>query len=88
VEDLDYDGYHHRIASVGNGSVQVWKVNADRESHLISASLILIPCLDTLSALPSPPPSRPFLTRNVIFGDRGDHVMVLYLESHEMYVGP
>jgi len=29
VEDLDYDGHHHRLASVGKGSVQVWNINDD-----------------------------------------------------------
>jgi hypothetical protein len=42
--------------------------------------------LVTLNALPASPPSRPFLAKNVLFSDRGETIMVFYLESHEMFV--
>jgi hypothetical protein len=55
-------------------------------SYTVAPLLLLTLYLVTLSALPSPPERRPCLSKNVIFGDQGDHLMVFYLNLCEMYV--
>ena len=31
-------------------------------------------------------PARPFIARSVSFYDKGQHILICYLESHEVYV--
>jgi hypothetical protein len=65
-----------------------------RSTMTVSVHLVPPPLTDqifcfifpvTLSALPSAPLRRPLLAKNVLFGERGENIMVFYLESHEMY---
>ncbi|KLO04592.1 WD40 repeat-like protein, partial [Schizopora paradoxa] len=68
VEDLAFDALHHRVASVGGGHPQVWK---------LSSQGILDPLVQS-------PPQSNKIARNISFFEGGCNVLVSYLESHEI----
>ncbi|KLO04610.1 WD40 repeat-like protein, partial [Schizopora paradoxa] len=70
IEDLCFDPVHCRIASVGGGHPQVWKVSS---TDLTTGNTIL-----------DNPPKSSATARSVAFYEEGCSVLVGYLESREM----
>ncbi len=81
---------HCRLASVGGGVPQVWKLSA--AGALLSVGFcfrVVQPegdTLDTGTMTPviDPGEQRSVVARNVFFCDDGASIVVCYLESHEM----
>lgn len=88
IEDLDFDGDHRRLASVGDGALQVWILgdHCNIDSPPLVFYWLNLYSADKLTGIPSPPPGKPLIARNVLFADRGETIIVFYLESHDMYV--
>ncbi|KLO04052.1 hypothetical protein SCHPADRAFT_841082, partial [Schizopora paradoxa] len=68
IEDLCFDPVHCRIASVGGGHPQVWKVSST----------------GTLTSMLKISASKEAIARNVFFANEGMDLLVFYLETHEM----
>ncbi|KLO04551.1 WD40 repeat-like protein [Schizopora paradoxa] len=68
IEGLAYDQAHQRIASVGGGALQVWKISD----------------VGSLVPIKEDPVQKPVVAKNVTFIDDGASVVVFYLESHEI----
>jgi hypothetical protein len=87
VEDLTFELTCRRLASVGHGSLQVWELKSDRKKTTTTFEpheTEVIP--DALRPLHPLTERIPMVSRSVQFADRGDSVLVFYLESHEVYV--
>ncbi|KAF8834257.1 WD40 repeat-like protein, partial [Paxillus ammoniavirescens] len=65
VESLAWDSVHRRLASVGDGEVQVWKVGPDES---------LVSSINNTE-------KHPYVARSIHFCDDGSRVLVSYLES-------
>ncbi|KAI0948070.1 hypothetical protein AcW1_009672 [Taiwanofungus camphoratus] len=69
VEDVDFDSHYGRIASIGSGTTEVWKLTPS----------------GTMEKLNEMPPSRPYVGKNIHFCDNGASIVTYYLESHEIF---
>ncbi|KLO04195.1 WD40 repeat-like protein, partial [Schizopora paradoxa] len=70
VEDLAFDALHHRVASVGGGHPQVWKLSSQ-------GALKFVSLIQTMEKGP--------IARNVCFSQRGAELLIFFLESHEVH---
>jgi hypothetical protein len=88
VEDIAFDSHYRRIASVGAGHPQVWRLAKSGKSCVgAEMDLEFIPAADEWETLvPSPIPAKAYVARNVDFCDDGASILVYYCESHDMYV--
>ncbi|KLO04090.1 WD40 repeat-like protein [Schizopora paradoxa] len=68
IEDLAYDQAHQRVASVGGGALQVWKISD----------------VGSLTPVKEDPVHKSVVAKNVTFIDDGASVVAFYLESHEI----
>ncbi|KAG2049755.1 WD40 repeat-like protein [Suillus hirtellus] len=69
IESLAWDPHHHRLASAGDGSAQVWNLTAD----------------NTFTPVVSQPEKQPYIARTVHFYDKGASLLVSYLESGDVF---
>ncbi|KLO04860.1 WD40 repeat-like protein, partial [Schizopora paradoxa] len=76
IEDLAFDALHHRVASVGGGHPQVWKLSSQGALSSLSSRV-----LDPLVQFP---PQSERIARSIAFFEGGCNVLVSYLESHEI----
>lgn len=87
VEDLTFELTCRRLASVGHGSLQVWELKSDRKKTITTFEPHETEVIsDALRPLHPLTERIPVVSRSVQFADRGDSVLVFYLESHEVYV--
>jgi WD40 repeat protein len=88
VESLEWDPHHHRLASVGDGKVHVWKVSQDQSMYYVLPfpSVLYIPHAESFVFLPSKVEKQPYVAQSVHFLDDGSSVLVSYLESGYMYI--
>ncbi|EPS96446.1 hypothetical protein FOMPIDRAFT_112900 [Fomitopsis schrenkii] len=68
VNDLHFSAKYRRVASIGDGTPQVWRVD-DKGA---------------LSPMVNEPARRPFIGRTIHFCDEGASVLFTQLESHEV----
>ncbi|KAG2108736.1 WD40-repeat-containing domain protein [Suillus discolor] len=69
VESLAWDPVHHRLASAGDGRPHVWNFTPDKTLVFITSKLN----------------KQPYVARTVHFYDNGTSILVLYLESGEIF---
>ncbi|EIW74268.1 WD40 repeat-like protein [Coniophora puteana RWD-64-598 SS2] len=85
VENMCWDGTHCRLATVGDGSIQVWCWTNRGPYNLLAMSCATEVRSGTLVSLVEKPPRKSLIARTVHFLDRGSSVMISYLESHEIH---
>ncbi|KAG1844686.1 WD40-repeat-containing domain protein, partial [Suillus subluteus] len=69
IKSLAWDPNHRRLASAGDGSVQVWNLTAD----------------NTFTSVVPQPEKQPYIARTVHFYDKGASLLVSYLESGDVF---
>ena len=71
---------------MGHGSLQVWELKSDSKQFIHYSCCLsdngLLP--DTIRPLHPLTERIPVISRSVQFADRGESVLVFYLESHEV----
>lgn len=85
VEDIRFDSSHGRIVTVGQGAIQVWKVEPEGVYAAVRPNPLAVDSyVASLSAVWGTMPRKDYIARAVSFCDDGASVVVFYLESHEM----
>jgi hypothetical protein len=83
VEGIAFDAHYRRIATVGGGCLKVWDMDVNGALSVAISSIFLSNGAGQLS-LVAGAPRRPYIARSVAFLDRGQAVVVCYLENHEV----
>ena len=87
IEDIAFDPYHKRLATVGDGCLKLWEIN---EKHKFSFTPLLYITNSPFSVVASnsvTTPPKSSISRCVSFLDEGRDILIGFLDSHEMYVG-